>query len=508
MSQTRREFLVRTAGLAALAQSPWTLSGAKPSSLASYDALGLAELIRKKEISPLELMDDIARRIARVNGKLNVVLEKNFDFDRARDQARAAAGAGMFAGVPVMLKNLVGYTGARIDSGSRLYAEYIARGGKIYDKNSPLVDAMIGSGMIIAGVTNAPELGLIDSTEPLAHGASHSPWNPEYTTGGSSGGTGGAIAAGIIPMAHGNDGGGSIRIPSSQCGVFGLKPTRGRELGSNPGPRGAGHDELSLSNNLCLSRSVRDTAAFLSVVEDPHHATLKPVGFVRGASKKRLKIGFAPLKPNGEKPHAEVMQSAEHAARLCEKLGHHVEETKTTERPEFQDAFIGLWASGTLPLEAQAKQWLGPNVKLDEVLEPWTLGLMETAKKRGAQNCVNRALDEFGKAVAALQATFRNYDVILTPVLAEPPFKIGWHAPTVPFDTLMERVLGVVAYTPLHNACGTTAMSVPLYWTRDGLPVGTQFAAWRGNEAMLLSLAYELEAAQPWAKKHPPIFAA
>jgi amidase len=517
MNQQRRAFLKQTAlfSLAAAGDSLLNASAMfsaqmkqAQSELAKYDALGIAELIRKKQITALEAVEDVIRRIERVNPQINAVLTKNFDLEKARARARQISGEGMFAGAPVMLKNLTQYKDARIDSGSRLSARYLEKGGVVAQQNSPLVDAMERAGMIITGICNSPELGLIDSTEPILHGPTRNPWKTDFTSGGSSGGSAAAIAAGIIPLAHGNDGGGSIRVPASQCGVFGLKPSRRRELGNGIGARGGGIEALNISNNLCLSRSVRDTAAFLNAVENKNDPNLPPVGFISGPSKKRLKIALVLEALNGKQPHPEVEKAIRSTAKLCEKLGHKIEEVKPDiNGAEFTDAFTGLWASGTVRLEQQAEQWLGKGTKLEDVLEPWTLGLIELAKRRGVQACWQKAIAEFGKTAASVEKLFQTYDVILSPALRNPPHKIGWHDPRVEFNTLLARVFDDVGYTPLHNACGTPAMSAPLYWTPDGLPVGSQFAAWRGGEATLLHLAYELEAARPWAKKRAPVFA-
>jgi amidase len=505
MNHTRRDFLKQSAAFSLWLTPPAIAQQAKQkhASLASYDALGLADLIRRKQISPLELVDDVIRRIERVNPKLNAVLTKNFDVEKARARAKGNLRDSLFAGVPVLLKNLQQYKDAQIDSGSRLIAQAIAKRGNLTRQNSAFVDAMERAGMIIAGITSSPEFGLIDTTEPVLHGATRNPWNLEYTAGGSSGGTAAAVAAGIVPLAHGNDGGGSIRLPACQCGLFGLKPTRGREPATDRLP-----EALAISSDLCLSRSVRDTAAFLNAVENKNNPKLAPVGFIDGPAKKRLKIALLMETFRGQPPHAEVEKAIQSTAKLCEKLGHKIEPIKLPiNGEEFIDAFIGLWASGTVPMEAQAKQLLGADTKLDTVLEPWTLGLMEIAKSRSVTNCWQRAAKVFGEVSAQMETLFQSYDVLLSPVLRTPPHKIGWHDPRVEFKTLFERVVDNVGYTPLHNACGTTAMSVPLHWTPGGLPVGSQFAAWRGGEATLLRLAYELEAAQPWAKKRPPVFA-
>ncbi len=516
MNHARRDFLkksavftIATAGGSMFAEYAGAAQ-VKPklSELADYDALGLAELIRKKQISPIELVDDVIRRVERVNPKINAVLTKLFDLEKARERAKQGIGDGSFAGVPVMLKNLTQYKDARIDFGSRLFARFIAKSGNPVRMNSPLIDAMERSGMIVAGITSSPEFGLIETTEPVLYGATRNPWNTDYTPGGSSGGSAAAVAAGIVPLAHGNDGGGSIRIPACQCGVFGLKPTREREMG-NTRARSMGMEYLNISSDLCLSRSVRDTAAFLNAVENKNNPNLPPVGFISSPSKKRLKVALLLETFQGKKPHPEVEKAIRASAQLCESLGHKVEEAKLeVNGPEFIDAFLGFWASSTLQYEARVEQWLGKETRREDALEPWTLGLINLAKSRGGfQPCSQRAIKAFAEASAAVEKLFKTYDVILSPVMRVPPYKIGWHAPTLDFKTLLDRVLDDIGNTPLNNAVGTPAMSVPLYWTRDGLPIGSQFAAWRGGEATLLGLAYELEAARPWAKKRPPVFA-
>jgi len=504
VTHNRRDFLKQSAAFSFLISHPALAAQAKRqhSQLADYDALGLADLIKRKRVSPLELVDDVIRRVERVNPKINAVLTKNFDVEKARARARSGALEGIFAGVPVMLKNLQQYKDATIDSGSRLFAQVNKKYGNRTQENSPLVDAMERSGMIITGVTSSPELGLIDTTEPVLHGPTRNPWNLNHTAGGSSGGTAAAIAAGIVPLAHGNDGGGSIRIPACQCGVFGLKPTRSRELGN-----GSGLGPLNIASNLCLSRSVRDTAAFLSVVENKNNPNLPPVGFVSGPGKKRLKIALVINTLGGQKPHPEVEKATNAAAKLCERLGHKIEPINLTiNGEEFIDAFLGFWASSTLGFEATAKRSLGEATRLEDVLEPWTLGLMEVAKSRGAAACAQRATKVFVDVTATIEKLFQSTDAILSPVMTNPPYKIGWHDPRLEFKTLYQRIIDDVGYTPLHNACGTPAMSVPLHWTADGLPVGSQFAAWRGGESTLLQLAYELETARPWARRRPPVF--
>ncbi len=475
------------------------------SELAGLDGTALADMLRTKEISATELLEDVLARVERVNPEINAVLLDLFDPEVAVAHAaafdRGEGGTGHLAGVPVMLKNLTAYKDARIDHGSRLISRAIAEHGPQVTENSPLVDAMERSGMIIAGITSSPEFGLIDTTEPVLHGPTRNPWNLNRTAGGSSGGSGAAVAAGIVPLGHGDDGGGSIRLPASQCGVFGLKPTRGRELGSQTGV-------LAIANALCLSRSVRDTAAFLDHVEVKDRSELPPVGFVARSEQPALRIGLMKEALHGRPAHREVQNAMTHTAALCEQLGHTVTEIALPiDGTEFIDAFIGLWAASTVPFAQLAEEMLGPEIQLEDVLEPWTLGLMAMGNERGPEACSERATSVFIKARVAFDALFSEYDVILQPVLLEPPYEIGWHDPAGDFEVIYERVLNDVSFTPLHNALGTPAMSVPIHWTADGLPVGSQFAAQRGGEATLLQLAYALEEATEWAKRRPPVFA-
>src|SRR5262252_6166096 len=342
MDHFRRDFLKKsavftlaTAGGSLLPEYAAAQVKPKLSELANYDALGLAELIRKKQISPLELVNDVISRVERVNPKINAVLTKLFDVEKARERAKPGIGEGPLAGVPVMLKNLTQYKDARIDASSRLFARYIEKKGNPFRTNSPLIDAMEASGMIVTGITNAPELGLLDTTEPILYGATRNPWNTDHTAGGSSGGSAAAVAAGIVPFAHATDAVGSIRMPACQCGIFGLKPTRERELG-NTHLWSLGLESLNIASELCLSRSVRDAAAFLNFIEKKDSENLPPVGFISGPSKKRLKVALILETFRGKKPHPEVEKAVRASAQLLERLGHKVEEAKLEiDGPEF-----------------------------------------------------------------------------------------------------------------------------------------------------------------------------
>jgi amidase len=511
MDSSRRGFLKQLVALSAMAPTGLLSQGCRrerdavvhggASLLHEHDGIGLAELIRAGEITSVELVEEVLRQVERLHPSLNAVVQGLFDPDLARARARQALGQGRLAGVPVMLKNLTGYRAAKIDYGSRLYARAFARGVGPASGTSAVPEGIEAAGMIVAGITNSAEFGLIDTTEPILHGATRNPWNADYTAGGSSGGAAAVVAARIVPVAHGNDGAGSIRIPAAHCAVFGLKPSRGRETGSGS-PSGI----LNISSELCLSRSVRDTAAFLSEIEKRADPGLPPVGFVQGPSLRRLRIAFAINSLLGVPPDPAVERAVRHAADLCEQLGHEVDEISLSiDGAELMDAFVGLWATTILHLDGLVVELLGEGAKATDVLEPWTLGLMTLAKARGRELSILRAMDAFGKASARMESLFTQYDVMLSPVLRRPPFPLGYYHPTRDFGTLMEHFRNDIAYTPLQNATGMPAMSVPLHWTADGLPVGIHFSAWRGRERTLLELAYELEEARPWAGRAPRI---
>ena len=502
-SLRRREFLKASLGAAA-----WTAAGSGlgcatrglpaprregDEPLARLDGIAQAELVANGELSPAELIQAAMRRIAALDPRLNAVVTRSFD--RALGRLAQAKPTGPFAGVPYLLKDLTDWEGVRFTEGSRLFLERVAQ------RSSPLVRLSESAGLVLLGKTNTPEFGLLPSTESLALGACRNPWDPARSTGGSSGGAAAAVAAGIVPLAEASDGGGSIRIPASCCGVFGLKPSRGRIAdGEDPA------NDSDIDVHHCVSRSVRDSALLLALTERADGAAgLSPVGFVRGPAKQRLRIAFSTRSYLGEEPEPEVRAATEVAARLCESLGHALREAAPPVAGDlFVEHFLTLWAHGPARLvEALAAQ----GVPAEAVLEPWTLGLAADyrAKPLGS---LEAAFGFFAQLGRTLDAFFAGADVWLTPVLASVPPPLGELAPGLPFATLRERCIRYVSYTPVHNVAGTPAMSVPLGASAAGLPIGVQFAARRGGEATLLALAYELEAAAPWAERWPAIAAA
>jgi amidase len=504
-SLRRREFLK-----ASLAAAAWTaslgsgLAGCAPRGLpaprragddplARLDGIAQAELVARGELSPAELIQAAMRRIVALDPQLNAVVTRSFD--RALGRVARAKLEGPFAGVPYLLKDLTDWEGVRCTQGSRLFLERVA------ERSSPLVTASESAGLVLLGKTNTPEFGLLPSTESLALGACRNPWDPTRSTGGSSGGAAAAVAAGIVPLAEASDGGGSIRIPASCCGVFGLKPSRGRIADGEDPP-----SERDIDVHHCVSRSVRDSALLLARTERADAAAgLPPVGFIREPARQRLRIALSTRSTLGEEPEPEVKAAVEAAGRLCEALGHELREAAPAVPGDlFVEHFLTLWAHGPAQLvEALARQ----GVAAEPVLEPWTLGLAADYRRKPVGS-LQAALDFFATVERTLDAFFADVDVWLTPVLAGVPPPLGELAPGLPFATLRERCIRYVGYTPVHNVAGTPAMSVPLGSSAAGLPIGVQFAARRGGETTLLALAYELEAAAPWAERWPAIAAA
>jgi amidase len=495
-SMTRRHFLHTTAALAVGALTPRWVWASDP--FVKLDATAQAELVRTRQVTPLELVDAAIKRIEALNPKLNAFV--TLFFDRAREQAKGELPDGPFRGVPYAIKDLSDYEGTRCTLGSRLFKDNVS------NHNSGIVQSALNAGLIPLGKTNTPEFGLLATTESLLLGPARNPWNLDRSTGGSSGGAAAAVAAGMLPFAQASDGGGSIRNPASCCGVFGLKPSRGRMYDTRPGPPG------DIAVNFAVSRSVRDSARLFAASEHTGpYAPLLPVGEVLSPSKRRLKIAFSTASGTGVQAHPDVVAALEKTAELCTDVGHTVIPAgHPVDADEFIENFLTLWAA--IPSQLEKYAWIiGLRqfrlVSADDVLEPWTIGLARWLRKKDA-DAVDRAV-AYCKEVGRKYATFfETYDVQLIPVLKDPPIEIGEQAPDVPFDTLLERVVAYSSFTPPYNAAGAPAMSLPLSMSPDGLPIGSQFGAAVGNERTLLELAYELEEARPWADRWPPHAAA
>ena len=460
---------------------------------APQDAVGTADAIRSGRITALEAVDAAIGRAEAVEPRLNAIVTEAFG--RAREEARGPL-AGPMAGVPTFIKDLDDVRGLPTHSGSRSF------GGSPASGQGPYVDALAKSGLVFLGKSATPEFGLTSTTEPLFGGPSRNPWNTDYSTGGSSGGAAALVAARVVPAAHATDGGGSIRVPASCCGVFGLKPSRGRAV---PLGRPIGPVDISVSHAETIS--VRDSALWLAVTERTGgDRVFEPLGMVGRAAPRRLRVALDLETLMGTPVAPEVVAATQDTARLLTALGHTVEVAPLTlAKRAFMDAFALYWASGAAKIADGLQQALGRPVT-DQDLEPWTLGLREYFLEHRAG--LDAAVATLRATVATCEEFFTKHDVLLTPTLAQLPPRIGWLGPDVPFQVGLERLLAYVGFTPVQNASGQPAMSVPLAWSKSGLPIGSHFAARAGDERTLLELAYQLEEAHPWAGRLPTVSAA
>jgi amidase len=467
------------------------------------DATAQAELVRQREVKPVELVEAAIERIEKVNPRLNAVITEMYDI--ARETASKDLPEGPFTGAPFLLKDLqAAFEGVPMTSGSKYLRDFIPNG------DSELVKRHKRAGLIVVGKTNTPELGILPTTEPQLTGRTRNPWDTGRATGGSSGGAAAAVAAGMVPMAHANDGGGSIRIPASCCGVFGLKPTRARNpLGPHFGDLFGG-----LVAEHAVTRSVRDSAALLDATAgydpgDPYCAPppARPFAQEVGADPGKLRVAFTTTAPTGVPVHADCVAAAQDAARLCAELGHEVVEAAPQLNSEMLvNAFMTIWSAGNAWMVESLSRAIGRK-PAPEDFEPGTWALIEMGRRRSAPDYLLavRTLQVYSRRIAQFML---NYDVLLTPALAEPPLPLGSFDST-PEDPMagMRRAGLFTPFTPICNATGQPAMSAPLYWNADGLPIGAHFAGRFGDEATLFRLAAQLEAARPWADRRPPVSA-
>ncbi|WP_070119670.1 amidase [Bacillus marinisedimentorum] len=459
------------------------------------DAVEQADRIRKKEINPEELIKATINRIENINPAINAVTAEMFE------EALAAAGkgdvTGPFAGVPFLMKDLEFFGETSYTAGSRYLKDFTAPGDSDYAAR------IRESGLITVGKTNTCEFGLLPTTEPAAYGATRNPWDLAHTAGGSSGGSAAAVAAGIVPMAHASDGGGSIRIPASCTGLFGLKPSRGRN------PRNP--DTVGLAVNHCVSRSVRDSAALLDATRGsapggPFSAPPPERSYASEVNREpgNLKIAFLTTGFDGKKIHPDCEASVLDTVKLCSGLGHEVEEAGPSIHVEkFNKAFSVLWQTSLAQGLTSLSRMLGRAPEEHE-LEPYTWEVY----KRGSEIKGTEYLFALGymQQTARMMARFfSDYDLLLTPTLAEPPLQIGELAYQGNPDEYVDRLNGWVPYTPLANTTGIPAMSVPLFQNSEGLPIGVHFMAPFGDEATLFRLAGQLEKAKPWKDTYPSI---
>ncbi len=478
------------------------------SDAAFLDATAQAELVRTGEASPLELVDAAIERIERVNPQLNAVIHERFD--KARAEAAAEIPDGPFRGVPFVVKDLDGYSaGDPYYGGTKFLRDHDWRP----TRDTYLTEKFRAAGLICVGRTNTPELGLVPTTEPATYGPSRNPWDTTRSTGGSSGGSAAAVASGMVALGHAGDGGGSIRIPASECGLVGLKPSRGRH---SVGPE-VGESWGGLVARLAVTRSVRDTATVLDAVQgtmpgDPYTAPPPARPYVEelGADPGSLRIGWRLEAPSvvGD-PHPDTVAAVHGAAALLESLGHRLDESSPAalDDPDFVLHFINAynaWVARDLDRMGEA---VGTPVTADDV-EPGTWALAEAGRSVNATDYLAAIeyMHSFTRNVADWWAG--GYDLLLTATIPEPPPVLGEFTGT-PDNPLVGlfRSAEIVPFTAPFNTTGQPAISLPLHWNADGLPIGIQLVAAYGREDLLLRVAAQLEAAAPWADRRPPVHA-
>jgi amidase len=478
--------------------------------LAFLDATAQAELVRRRAVSPRELIDAAIGRIERTNPALNAVITTRFEQARA-EAAAPALPNGPFRGVPFLLKDLICHSaGDPHHAGMRLLRELRWR-----ERDDTFLAARFrAAGFVFLGKTNTPELGPVPTTEPEAYGPTRNPWNPMRSPGGSSGGSAAAVAAGMVPAAHANDGGGSIRIPAIACGLVGLKPSRGRtSLGPDLGEGWAG-----MSIEHAVTCSVRDSAAILDAVAgyapgDPYvaPAPARPFREEVGAPPGRLRIGLLARAPGRELPvHPECTAAVREAARLLESLGHVVEESHPAalDDPEAGAAALVVVTTGTARDLVYWSERTGRPIGPGDV-EPMIWAIAEAGRAHTAVQYLHAVehMHAHGRRMAAWWSG--GFDLLLTPTLPEPPPPLGSFAPA-PGDPLagFSRGGAFVVFTLPFNLTGQPAISLPLHWSPEGLPIGVQLVAAYGREDLLLRVASQLEAARPWSERRPRVHAA
>jgi Asp-tRNA(Asn)/Glu-tRNA(Gln) amidotransferase A subunit family amidase len=459
----------------------------------SYDATALAGLVRDAQVKAEELLDAALEAIAAINPRLNAVV--HLMEDQARRAVADGLPAGPFRGVPFLVKDLwTNVAGARTTNGSRLFA-----GVAPADHDSVVVHRHRAAGLVVLGKTNTPEFGLSPSTEPALFGPTLNPHDPTHSAGGSSGGSAAAVAAGMVPVAHATDGGGSIRIPASCCGLFGLKPTRGRvTFAPEKGEGWAG-----MSHQHAVTRSVRDSAALLDATAGPApgdpYAAAPPEGTFLAATGRephRLRVGLSLSPPTGIEVDPECVRAAQDTAAVLEEFGHVVEPVEWPFSPDLiVAAQMGIIRTNVAASVAARLADLGRPVREDE-LEPLTAAMVGSAEGTTAVDYINAvaSMHQVGRSLAQL---FTQIDVLVTPTMACLPPPIG-EVNLSDVEHYMEKAAPMAAFTMMFNMSGQPAASLPLHRSASGLPIGTQMAGRYGAETTLLSLSSQLERARPW----------
>ncbi|MCB9190377.1 MAG: amidase [Flavobacteriales bacterium] len=458
--------------------------------LGELDAVGIAERISKKEITPKEAVAAAIERAKDANPSINAIVTELYD--RALKESESVV-AGPFSGVPMFLKDMLNVQGVPVHHGTRAYKET----PKAATTTDPIAQQIFAQGFVSLGMSTMPEFGFTASTEFPDGDATRNPWNTDHSAGGSSGGSAALVAAGVVPIAHAADGGGSIRIPAGACGLVGLKASRGRLLKAAKFKR----QPVEIAIDGIVSRSVRDTAHFYAEAEKYYkNRRLPDIGLVEGPSKRKYRIGFTADSIKGMGADAETANGVNETAKLLASLGHEIVPFALPVKDRFIDDFANLWSVGGFYFERYGKKVFG------ETYEPAQLsGLTKGLSEHFRQNKAKTAA-----SIVRLRNSFRQYrrmfnssglDMILTPTTSHVPPAIGYLSMTLPYEELFDRIQKWACFTPYHNATGGPSISLPVqHYVEEDLPMGMLLSANLGQESMLLDIAYQLEAAKPWKK--------
>jgi amidase len=452
--------------------------------LGNYDGVKIAELISSGDIESAQFVKAAISRAMEVNPYLNAIATETFE--QALEQA-AKPIKSPFGGVPSFIKDTEDVKGIPTLFGSRAIA------GKPAEKSSKFAMQYNAMGFISLGKSALPEFGLTGTTEPVSTGPTCNPWNTDYSTGGSSGGSAALVAAGVVPVAHGNDGGGSIRIPAACCGLVGLKPSRGRL----PGRDGSDKMAIDIISHGILSRTVRDTATFYAEAEkyfrDPD---LPGIGLIKHPGKKRLRIALVTSGPNSPADISNTTDQVLKVGKVCEGLGHEVEEISFPFHSQVMDDFFIYWAALAFSFHHFGKKITGQTIDKNK-FEPFTTGLSRHYLKNIFKTPF--VIKRLRKFAHQYENFFDPYDILLSPTASSSAPELGYLSTELDFDIAFKRLKEFIPFTAYQNVAGAPAISLPLGHDKNGLPVGIQFAAAYGQEKQLLEIAFELEEARPWA---------
>lgn len=454
--------------------------------MAEHDAVALAGLIRRGEVSAGEIADAAIARAKRVNGTLNAI--EHEIFEQAAHSARTRKVTGIFGGVPTFVKDNADMQGLPTRSGTR------AAKARIAQKDGAFTAQYLAQGFTVLGKSSLPEFGFNASTEFEEDHPTRNPWNTDYSAGGSSGGSAALVAAGVVPIAHANDGGGSIRVPAACCGLVGLKPTRNRHLNNSS----ASSMPINIVSEGVVTRTVRDTAHFMAGLEVYYrNPALPEIGLVEGPGNKKLRIGLILDSITGTPTCDETRAVVNETARTLEGLGHTVVPMPLPVPESFMEDFTLYWAMLAFMLGTLGKILIGLDFNLNR-LDPFSKGLVDYYRKRLLKT--PGMLYRLRQSEQMYKEAMQPYGAVLSPVLGHVAPKLGHLNPDQPFEEMYARLMRYVAFTPLNNAAGSPAISLPMGMSNDGLPIAAMLQTVHGNERTLLELAYALEAARPWKK--------